>query len=413
MDRVILHSDMNSFYASVECLYHPELKDKPVAVCGDAEQRHGIILAKNQPAKKCGVSTGEAIWQAKQKCPGLITIDAHYDLYMQFSKSAREIYSRYTDNIESFGLDECWLDVTGSGMLFGSGESVAQELRRTIKRELGVTVSVGVSWNKIFAKLGSDMKKPDAVTVILRNNFKKTIWLLPASDLLYVGPATTRKLAHYGIHTIGSLAVTRPEFLRSLLGKWGETLWAFANGLDISPVTMMDYSAAIKSIGNSMTTYRDIENAQDAWKVLTVLSESVARRLRENGFRARTVQISIRDVNLSWQERQARFEQPCCTACELAKKAMELFCKNWDFHLPLRSLGVRACDLTDSSGGVQLMLFGNELLRERRERLESSVDLIRSRFGRQAIRRAVLIGDDITGESDPLTHDVHPVAFNF
>jgi DNA polymerase-4 len=404
---------MNAFYASVECLYHPKLRDKPVAVAGDVEQRHGIILAKNQIAKKYGVTTGEAIWQAKQKCPGLVTVTAHYDLYMQFSYAARKIYEDYTDQIEAFGLDECWLDITGSGILFGSGEGVAQELRQRIKRELGVTFSIGVSWNKIFAKLGSDYKKPDAVTIIARDNYKSIVWSLPASDLLYVGPATTRKLARYGIHTIGQLAIAPPDYLHGLLGKWGETLWAFSNGYDLSPVTKMDYSSAIKSVGNSMTTYRDIESPEDAWKVYVVLSESVARRLRENGFRARTVQISIRDVNLSWQERQAKLKQPCCTAYELAVKAMELFDKNYDFHIPLRSLGVRACDLTDSTGGMQLMFFGDELKRERREQLESSVDLIRGRFGNDSVKRAILLGANIVGESDPLTHVVHPVSYNF
>jgi len=413
LERVILHSDFNCFYASVECFYHPELRDKPVAVCGNVEQRHGIILAKTPQAKKYGVSTGEAIWQAKQKCPGLITVEAHYDLYMKFSSAARKIYERYSDNIEAFGLDENWIDLTGSGLLFGSGEKVAEELRQTIKQELGITVSIGVSWNKIFAKLGSDMKKPDAITVITRNNFKGKVWPLPASDLLYVGPATTRKLIRYGIRTIGDIAALKPEFLRGLLGKWGETLWAFANGFDISPVTKLDYVSAIKSIGNSMTTWRDIETPDDAWKVFTVLSESVAGRLRKHGFRARTVQISIRDVNLSWLERQTKLELPSCTAWEISKKAMELFLKSCDFHVSLRALGVRACDLSDNSSGQQLMFFEDAVWREKRERLESNVDLLRGRFGKNAVKRAVLINDDITGESDPLTHEIHPVAFNF
>lgn len=205
-DRTILHCDMNNFYASVECLYNPALRGKPVAVGGDVEARHGIILAKNYEAKKYGVQTGEALWQAKQKCPGLTIVPPSFEKYLRFSRLAREIYGCYTDRIESFGLDECWLDLTGSERLFGGGKAVADKLRERIKFELGVTISVGVSHNKIFAKLGSDMKKPDATTVITRENYKDVVWPLPVSDLLFVGPATTRKLARYGIHTIGQLA---------------------------------------------------------------------------------------------------------------------------------------------------------------------------------------------------------------
>lgn len=411
MERVILHCDMNSFYASVECLYHPELRDKPVAVCGDVEQRHGIILTKNQIAKKYGVSTGEAIWQAKKKCPELVTLNARYDLYIQFSKAARKIYERYTDRVESFGLDECWLDLSGIAGFDGDGEKAAHELRNIIKNELGITASVGVSWNKIFAKLGSDLKKPDAVTVISKENYKDKIFGLPASDLLYVGRATTRKLARYGIHTIGDIAMSDTSFLRSILGKWGEMLWSFANGLDLSPVARSGEADCIKSIGNSMTTYRDIENADEAWKVFTALSESVAERLRKHGLRASTVQISVRDNALSWFERQTKLERPCCTAWELSKSAMDLFLQNYNFQRPLRSLGVRACDLTDAANGIQLNFFENTERIRRREQLEASVDAIRSRFGHSSIVRASLLGDDLTYEHDPLTHTVHPVSF--
>lgn len=409
MDRVILHSDMNSFYASVESLYHPELREKPIAVVGDAEQRHGIVLTKNQLAKKYGISTGEAIWQAKQKCPGLVTLPARYDLYMRYSRDAREIYGRYTDRIESFGLDECWLDLSGSTWLSGSGKKVADELRRVIKSELGVTVSVGVSWNKIFAKLGSDYKKPDATTTITRENYKTIVWPLPASDLLYIGRATTRKLARYGIHTIGQLAKTDTDFLRRLLGKWGEYLWSFANGHDISPVLQSDHSSPIKSIGNSMTTHRDIENKDEAWQVLLALAESVCRRLRENGFRCRTVQLSGRDNELAWFECQSKLQTVSRTTQDIAAAAMELLNGRYSFTKPLRSLGVRACDLINDSDGVQLS-FGT-LNGERLERLESSVDGLRNRFGRDAIQRARLLGADIVSESDPLTHDVHPIGY--
>lgn len=411
MNRVILHADANSFYASVECLYHPELREKPVAVCGDAEQRHGIVLTKNGIAKKCGVATGEAIWQAKQKCPELVTVPARYDLYMQFSKAARCIYEKYTDLIEPYGLDEVWLDVSGDGLLYKNGNEIAHEIRQRIKRELGITVSVGVSWNKIFAKLGSDYKKPDAVTVISKENFKNKVWPLPASDLLYVGRATTRKLDNYGIHTIGQLANTDSGFLKHQLGKWGEYLWAFANGYDVSPVAPMNHSNPIKSIGNSMTTYRNIESREEAWQVILALSESVCRRLRENGFMARTVQLSGRDKDLSWFECQSKLDTPCCTAEAIAGPAMKLLCARYNFSNPLRSLGIRACNLTDMSDGVQLMFGADSLRQARLEKIESCVDTLRGRFGRGAVKRASLLYSDITGESDPLTHDVHPVGY--
>ena len=237
MDRVILHSDLNNFYASVECLYNPELQGKPVAVCGSQSSRHGIVLAKNYVAKAMGIKTGEVIWQAKQKCPGLIVVPPNFSLYLKFSRLATEIYRDYTDLIEPFGIDESWLDISSSAGLFGSGEKIAHEIRNRIKEEMGVTVSIGVSFNKVFAKLGSDLKKPDAVTIINQANFRQKIWPLPAKELLYVGRATSKKLDRVGISTIGAIAAAPREFLVNLLGKWGEALWVFANGYDVSIVS--------------------------------------------------------------------------------------------------------------------------------------------------------------------------------
>jgi DNA polymerase-4 len=408
-ERIILHSDLNAFYASVECLYNPQIRYKPVAVCGSVEQRHGIVLAKNDAAKKFGITTGEAVWQAKQKCPSLVTVEPNFDRYMKFSRETRKIYERYSDRIESFGLDECWIDCTGA--IAQDGESIANEIRKTIKNELGLTVSVGVSWNKIFAKLGSDIKKPDAVTVISKNDFKTKVWRLPASDLLYVGRSTNSKLVRYAIYTIGDIAQAKPEFLSGLLGKWGETLWAFANGYDISSVSHNGECSVIKSIGNSMTTHRDIENEDDAWKVITVLSDSVAQRLREGGFRCRTVQLSIRDTELNWCERQTKLTFFCCTSGDIARKCMELLKSSYNFNKPLRSLGVRACDLCDASNGLQLEFFADSVKRERRERLEYSMDDIRRRFGKHALQSAVLLTDNITKEDSPQVHSIHPVAF--
>jgi len=411
LDRVILHSDLNGFYASVECLYNPDIRDKPVAVCGSVEQRHGIVLAKNEHAKKFNIKTGEAIWQAKQKCPELIVINPNFERYVYFSRAARGIYERYTDRVESFGLDECWLDVTGSAKLYGSGEKIAKELRRVIKSELGLTVSVGVSWNKIYAKLGSDIKKPDAHTVITRDNYKEIVWPLSASDLLYVGPATTRRLKRCGIFTIGDIALSDVGYLKRLLGKWGETLWLFANGYDNTPVATSDSPAVIKSIGNSMTIYRDIENEEEAKNVITALSESVAKRLRQNGFYGKTVQISLRDNKLQFSEHQGKLTAPTFISEEIAKTAFNIFKSNYNWQRPLRSMGVRVCDLVSNDTLFQLDMFGSGQRRDKLERLEFTVDKLRSRFGDRSVLRASLLYDDLTGADIPLIHTIHPISY--
>ena len=275
-ERCILHSDLNNFYASVECLRRPELKDKPIAVCGSFEDRHGVVLAKNMPAKAMGVKTGEVFWQARKKCPELVSVPADFPAYVAVSRRVREIYARYTDRIEPFGIDECWLDVTESGFLFGSGREIADRIREEVKREIGVTVSVGVSWNKIFAKLASDMKKPDAVTEITRRNFRETAWRLPVSDLLYVGKATAKKLSYMGISTIGDLARADEDALTRELGKWGKVLQIYACGDDDSPVAAEDSRREIKSVGNSLTSYRDLTTEEDVRMLLLMLSESAA-----------------------------------------------------------------------------------------------------------------------------------------
>ena len=346
MERIILHSDMNNFYASVECLYHPELRGKPVAVAGDPEARHGIVLAKNYPAKACGVQTGDPLWMARQKCPDIVFTPPHYDRYMQFSTAAREIYSEYTDQVEPYGLDECWLDVTGSIALFGDGRAIADELRRRIRQELGVTASVGVSYNKIFAKLGSDMKKPDATTVITSERFKEIVWPLPVSDLLYVGRATHAKLKRYCIKTIGDLAAADQRFLQRLLGQNGMMLWCFANGLDTSPVSNIGAKSLIHSIGNSTTAPRDLVTDEDIKITLYVLCESVSARMREYDFVCDTVQLGVRDNELQSYERQGKLPYPNRTAKALFEKAFELYKRNHLSGKPVRSLSVRACRLS-------------------------------------------------------------------
>ena len=411
MGRAILHIDMNSCYASIECLHHPEIRHLPVAVGGDVEARHGIILAKNELAKRAGVKTGEALWQAKQKCPDLVIVPPHYQLYLRFSRMARAIYAEYTDLIEPFGLDEAWIDVTGSGV-FGDAVEIAETIRNRVKFELGITVSIGVSFNKIFAKLGSDYKKPDAVTVFGKDDYREKVWPLPVEELLYVGPATTRKLRARGIRTIGDLAQTDPSLLHSWLGKMGYVLHAFANGNDPSPVAPLGEEAIIKSIGNSTTTPRDLTCEEDVNIIFYVLAESVAARMRENGFRAKTVQISLRDTDLFSFERQCKLESPSCLASELHDAGMRLLQDHYRFRKPLRSVGIRGMDLVPIQTAMQLNFFEDPVRREKRERLEVAVDELRRRFGHAAVSRAVTMCDPSLGTINPKDdHTIHPVGY--
>jgi DNA polymerase IV len=410
--RVILHSDMNNFYASVECLYNPAIRDKPVAVCGDPTARHGIVLAKNYHAKKFGIITGEAIWQAKQKCPGLVVVVPDYPKYLKFARQVREIYADYTDQIEPFGLDEAWLDVTASATLLGDGPRIADEIRQRVKEELGLTGSVGVADNKIFAKLGSDMKKPDATTVITRQNFRDTVWRLPVEELLYVGRSTRHRLYQYNIMTIGDLANCDRSLLHANMGKWGETLWTFANGLDTSPVMCLGEESVIKSIGNSTTTPRDLVCDTDAKVTMCVLAESVAARLREHGLKCKTVQIHVRDNELNIFERQARLPRPSQLSSEITALAMGLFRDNYKWERPVRSLGVRGADLVNANGNRQLTFFADDVQEDRRIRLESTVDKIRERFGHFSIQRAVMLTDrPLTGLNPKEDHVIHPLSY--
>lgn len=382
---------MNSFYASVECMLNPSLKGKPVAVGGSAESRHGIILAKSQEAKRCGVKTGEALWEARQKCRDLIIIEPHFDEYMKYSEFAHEIYRRYTDLIEPFGLDECWLDVSASSAAFGDGERIAQEIRETVKFELGLTVSIGVSFNKIFAKLGSDIKKPDAVTCIGKEGFKEQIWTLPASDLLGVGRSTTKKLENYGVFTIGQLAKTDLSFLRRVFGKCGEQLWVYANGLDASRVKPDGYSRIVKSVGHGITCVADLVNADEVWKVFLQLSQDVSRRLKEQSLSAKGVQISVKDNQLISRQFQMILPLATQSAIELAKAAIELFNSNYKWNFDVRAVTVRAINLQEADSPSQLDLFNDWSKHDKQEKIDNAVMDIRRRFGKQAIFNCCLM----------------------
>ena len=411
MERTILHSDMNCFYASVEMLHHPEFAEKPLAVGGDPEARHGIVLTANYIAKKSGVKTGMALWQAKQVCPKIIFVPPRMDLYLRFSRMAQEIYSEYTDLREPFGIDESWLDVSASTSIKGDGIKIANEISKRIQHELGVTVSIGVSWNKIFAKLGSDYKKPDAITEFSRENYKNLAWNLPVGDLIYVGRSTNKKLQTLGIKTIGELANTEPAILENRLGKMGLVLHTFANGWDETPVCVEGYQAPIKSIGNSTTTPRDLVNDLDVKIILMALSESVSSRLRENGFQCKVVEISIRDNELYHFSRQCKLKRPTNITDEIVQAAYRLFKDNYRWEHPIRSLGVRGCDLVSDDMPYQLDLFISEQKREKLEKMDQVVDEIRARFGYQSIQRAFVYQDKLLAQLNAREHTVHPQGY--
>ncbi len=386
-DRIILHCDLNNFFASVSLLSNPTLYDLPVAVCGSVEQRHGIVLAKNEIAKGFGIKTAEAVWEARLKCPDLVILSPDYKRYNEYSLLAHKIYERYTDLIEPFGIDECWLDVTGSTMLFGSGEEIAHRIRRDIKRELGITASVGVSFNKVFAKLGSDMKKPDAVTVISRENYKQKVWPLPVSDLLFVGRSTADRLSHSGVFTIGDLSKCDEGMLTRLLGKNGVVLKNYACGLDNSPVTSPSDEDLPKSVGRSVTPDHDIIDRDEVWKIFLELSEDIAHRLREKGLYAGGVQVHTRDTSLKVKEFSLTLANLLNTSILIAREAMKLFDNNYSWSLPLRSVGFRASSLKKDNIAVQQDIFGVDENNEKQERIEDSVTAVRKKFGEDSIKR--------------------------
>lgn len=407
--RTILHCDINNFYASVECLYNPSLRDKPLAVTGAKEERHGIVLAKNYPAKAYGIKTGDVIWEAKQKCPELVTVPADFDKYLRFSKMIKQIYYDYTDLIEPFGIDEAWLDVSSSISLCGKGEHIAKLLRKRIYDEFGITASVGVSFNKIFAKLGSDMKKPDATTIIGYNDFKNKIWNIPVSELLFSGRATTKKLNNKSIYTIGDLAKTDVKLLKTWLGKWGETLWCFANGKDNSPVKKFDEQAEIKSIGNSLTCYRDLTTEHEVKALVYVLSESVSSRMKKQNFCANTVAIYIKDDNLLSFIRQGSLKNPTQLSGDIAEKAMEIFNKNYNWEKSVRSLGIKVSGFRKGIRQLSILEPDNYI---KQCKFENTVEKIRERFGHSVLQRGRVFTDKnlimLNPEKDNI---IHPLSW--
>ena len=409
MSRVVLHVDFNAFYASAECLYRPEIRHLPVVVAGDPEKRHGVVLAKNDRAKAYGIKTGEPLFQARQKAPGLVAVPPNFPLYERLAYRARQIYGEYSNRVEPFGMDESYVDISAPGLTLEDGARVADRIRLQVTRETGLTVSVGIADNKVFAKLGSDMKKPDACTLITPQNFRQIVWPLPADNLLYVGRMTREKLRRCGIYTIGDIADTNPVVLKGLLGKAGTMLHDFANGWDSSPVAFTEDHPAAKSIGNSLTTPHDIACAQDVRVLLYLLAESVASRMRAAGFKGAVVQLKVRDKDLSWFDRQKKLTEPTNLAGEIAKEALMLFESSGGLIKPLRSMGITMTGLIPDDMPAQLSLLFDRAAREKAEARERAVDDIRRRFGNRAICRAVLLCDPEIARLNPAQE--HSVCF--
>lgn len=402
MERTILHCDLNGFYASVECVHNPALKDVPMAVAGNPENRHGIILAKNELAKKYKVQTAETIWQAKKKCPDLVLVPPRHGEYSRYSQLVNDIYEEFTDLVEPFGIDESWLDVTGVYNLFGSGTEIAYKIRAAIRERLGLTVSVGVSFNKVFAKLGSDYKKPDATTVISRENYKEIVWPLPVGDLLYVGKAARETLSKMYITTIGELANSNKASIVSILGKMGEMIHDYANGIDDSPVKSAQAERDIKSVGNGTTFSHDLIGFEEIKTGVLALADEVAYRMRKYGVKCSVVSVTIKDPKFKSISRQKTLSTPTHLTKEIVEVSMELIRACWSEKAPIRSITITGANLVSSENvAEQLSLFGAESSfdKERQEKLDQTMDKIREKYGRKSIGFGGVIKNDTEAEN--------------
>ena len=397
-DRVILHCDCNSFFASVETALNPAYKDVPMAVCGSESDRHGIVLAKNDLAKKYGIKTAETVYSARKKCPDLVIASPHYDEYTKYSRAVNDIYARYTDMIEPFGIDESWLDVTASRKLFGDGVEIAERIRREVREEIGITISVGVSFNKVFAKLGSDYKKPDATTVILREDVERIVYPLPVSDLLFVGQKTADQLKIMGIKTIGDLSRVPRDVLIARFGKYGDQLYKNANGLDDSPVIRIGEGDDQKSIGLGFTFRHDLTSREECKIAINYLSDEVAVKLRNAGMVCNTVQLSIKDEFLSVIQRQRALAHPTDLAHDISDVANKILIKEWSESRPIRMLTVTAQNLTRkeySADQIDIFAEVDDTRREKDKKQEQAVDKIRQKFGRESITNGAILTTDI------------------
>ncbi len=404
--RIILHCDLNNFFASVACIRQPELRLVPVAVCGSVEDRHGICLAKNERAKAAGIRTGDTVATVLKKCPSAVIVPPLYGEYEAYSREVTAIYGRFTDLVEPFGCDECWLDVSGSTLLFGDGITMAERIRETVKRETGLTISVGVSFNKVFAKLGSDLKKPDAVTAISRETFREIVWPLSVRELLGVGGAVAKALEKRCVYTVGQLANTPPEYLNVWLGKTGITLWHYANGLDTGPVIPREAAAPIQSVSHGMTPRRDLKDKEETVAFIRELAQEVGERLRRYGLVAAGVRLSVRDTGLMNRDFQTTLSVPTAHTETIAREAIRLFCQNYRSPLPVRALSVGTFKLTDVAAPSQMRLFTDEEAEGRAARLDGAIDTLRARYGAHSVHAAsyLLLTKAQEGEKS-LLHD--------
>lgn len=399
MDRVVFHADMNNYFASVEELHNPHLRDVPMAICGNPESRRGIITAKNQKAKKLGIQTAETVYSALRKCPNLVLRPPRRQEYEDFCDKANAIYLQYTDLVEPASIDESYMDVTGSLYLFGGdAKRLADEIRERIHTELGLTISIGVSFNKFFAKAASDMKKPNATTVITRDNYKHILWPLPIGQMHMVGKAAEATLYQMNIRTIGALAEYDLCFLEKKLGKHGEYLFRCANGLDTSRVRAYDDVDEPKSIGNGRTFKRDLISREDIVTALSALADTVATRLRRHGLKCMTVQVTIKDPSLRVITRQQGVDAPTWLAADLSSACMQLIEKNWKIGSPIRLLTVTAQKLVHKDAAIEQTTFfqaERDATQERKEKLELAVDNLRKRFGSAVITTAAIVKNDL------------------
>lgn len=411
-ERVILHSDINHCYAQIEEMKYPELRHVAMAVGGDEEERHGIILAKNDIAKTYKIKTGETLREAKAKCPHLIILSPNYEEYIFYTEQVKSIYRRYSDKVESFGLDEAWIDVSASISLFGDGKAIAKAIQVSVWEELGLSVSIGISYNKIFAKIGSDMHKHMGLVEIKRETYKKMIWPLPIGDLFYVGRATKQKLEYYSIDTIGILANLPIGWMKDHFGKMGELIWWFANGEDVSQVALSSHKEPVKSVGNAITAPKDICSFEEAKIIYYVLVESVASRLREQGLQGNVIRISLRSTALTWFSRQRTITRSTNIAKEIMAVVLELLRKHYTFKQPLRTIGVCVSGIESDSIFTQMNLFISEEERLQQKELEETVDRIRARFGSDKVKRcAMLLDTKLTDFNPKEDHIIHPVGF--
>ena len=391
MERTILHCDLNCFFASVELREHPELKNLPVAVCGDPGSRHGIILAKNEAAKTFGIQTAETVWQARKKCPELLFLTPHHRRYRDISHAVNALYQEYTDRVEPFGVDESWLDVTAQLPALGcTGRELADTLRRRMREEFDLTISVGVSFNKVFAKLGSDYKKPDATTVITPADVPSIVWPLPVGALLFVGRATQQTLEPYGVKTIGDLARFSPTALEAMLGKQGRQLYEYANGLDQDPVTLAGTDTAPKSVGSGTTFSHNLTTWEELKAGAAILCDNVAMELRKNAMVCRTLQVTVRDPKFKNICRQRPLSAPSQFSRELSAAALEILKDCWKPGAPVRALTVTAQNLQDQADAFeQTSLFSSDQAvptRAKQAQLDAAMDTIRAKYGKKAIQ---------------------------